>query len=381
MSISMMLLQASVRWLEFVGLTTLIGGLAFRCVILRSSLLSRDEFASFERLRRGVEASAIVLLALTSIADLLLRTTVMAGGPASLVHAVPLVLRRTHYGTVWVGRMGLVGLLGAAWLAAWRRIPRFPWLALMSLAAATLVALTTTLSGHAADWGDVTVPVLNDWLHLLAISLWIGGLFTLGFVLRASFSSPSEKDRTESLAVIAGRFSRLAVSCAAVFLVTGSYNAWVQVASLSPLITTFYGRTVVAKLSLLLVVLMMAALNRYYFLPLLGHSSGTREQANLRTLDRLAGLLRMRNGPRDGKGISRQFVRSVRLEWLVAVGMLACTALLTQVPPARHIRRHEHREPHAVQRSTGGTERTDTHTPAKHELHHPSAEASKERPG
>jgi putative copper resistance protein D len=359
MSVRMMLLQVFVRWLEFLSLTTLLGGLAFRCVILRSSLLSRDEFASFERLRRRVEASAIVLLALTSIADLLLRTTVMAGGPASLVHAVPLVLRRTHYGTVWVGRMGLVGLLGAAWLAAWRRILRFPWLALVSLAAATLVALTTTLSGHAADWGDVTVPVLNDWLHLLAISIWIGGLFTLGFVLRASLSSPSEKDRTESLAVIAGRFSRLAVSCAAVFLVTGSYNAWVQVASLSPLVTTFYGRTVVAKLSLLLVALMMAALNRYYFLPLLGHSSGTREQANLRTLDRLAGLLRMRNGPRGGKGISRQFVRSVRLEWLVAVGMLACTALLTQVPPARHIRRHEHREPHALHQPEYGE------TPAK----------------
>jgi hypothetical protein len=51
---------------------------------------------------------------------------------------------------------------------------------------------------------------------------------------------------------------------------------------------------------------------------------------------------------RDEQKIRRQFFRFVRLEWMIVVAALACTALLTQLPPARHIRRHEHREQHAL---------------------------------
>ncbi len=346
----MILLHAFVRWSEFLGLTTLLGGLAFRCVILRPSLLARDEFASFERFRLRVEASVIVLLALTSIAELLFRTTVMAGGRANLSLAVPLVLRRTHYGGVWLARMGLVGLLGAIWLVGWRRPQRSHWFALLSVAAAALVALTTTLSGHAADWGDITLPVLSDWLHLLAISTWIGGLFTLGFVLKPSLSRLLKGEALPRLGSIARRFSRMAACCATAFLATGLYNSWVQVASLSPLVTTAYGWTLLAKLAFVGVALLTAGANRYYFVPLLAYRSAGQGQPPLTWVGRVAGTLLRRKGGLDREGIPRQFIRFIRFEWLAAVGVLACTALLTQLPPARHIRRHEHREPHAIHR-------------------------------
>ena len=361
MSVSMMLLQASVRWLEFLGLTTLLGGLAFRCVILRPSLLSRDEFASFKRFRRRVEASAIVLVALTSVGDLLLRTMVMAGGSlATLGLALPVVFRRTHYGTVWLARMGLVGLLGAAWLAGWGRKPRGSWSAWLALFGATLVALTTTLSGHAADWGDVTVSVFIDWLHVLATGTWIGGLFAFGFVL-----SPARQGGPgPSVAAMAPRFSRVAAGGASIFLLTGLYNAWVQVASFSPLVTTKYGWTLLVKLFLVGLALLTAAANRYYFVPLLANRSAGPGQPPLPWLGRWVGTLLRRKGGVDREGIPRQFVRSVRFEWLAAVGVLACTALLTQLPPARHIRRHEHLEQHAVHRTEQGFA-TATHSPGR----------------
>ncbi len=381
MSVSTMLLQASVRWFEFLGLTTLLGSLAFRCIILRPSLLSRDESASFERFRLKVEASAIVLLALTSVAELIFRTTVMAGGRTNLSLAVPLVLRGTHYGTVWLARMGLVGMLGAIWLVGWRRAPRSQWFALLSLVVATLVTLTTTLSGHAADWGDITLPVLSDWLHLVAISTWIGGLFTLGFVLQPSLSHLGKGETLPRLGSIARRFSRMAACCATVFLATGFYNSWVQVASLSPLVSTAYGWTLLAKLALVAAALMLAGLNRYYFLPVLPLGSGTQGHAAVKGLGRVAGTLLRRRAGANGEQVTQEFGRSVRFEWLIAAGVLACSALLTQFPPARHIRSHQHRQPHAVHQSTAGTSRADTQTPADHGLHHPSAEASGERPG
>ncbi|MGH7410244.1 MAG: CopD family protein, partial [Candidatus Methylomirabilis sp.] len=116
-----------------------------------------------------------------------------------------------------------------------------------------------------------------------------------------------------------------------------------------------YGWTLLAKLSLVGLVLMIAAVNRYYFLPLLGHPSGTYDRLLFRTIDRIASTLREGKGRGDDEKIRNQFFRFVRLEWIMVVVALACSALLTQLPPARHIRRHEHREQHAVHRTGPGT--------------------------
>jgi putative copper export protein len=354
MSSPLTFLHASVRWLDFVGLTTLLGGLAFRLLVVRPTLLSCEEFDSFERRSRMVEAVSIVLLVLTTIGDLILRTLTMSGPAAGLGGALPLVLRKTHYGSVWISRMVLVVFLATAWLLRRPGPSRSAWSTWGSLLGAALIALTTTLSGHAADWGDVTLPVLMDWLHLLAISNWTGGLFSLGFVLHHSLLPPVKEEMQHRLASIVMRFSRMAAYCAAGFFATGFYNAWIQVTSLSPLFTTPYGWTLLAKLSLVLLIVTMAALNRYYFLSLLGGRSGAPDRLIVRVIGRFTGTLLAEKVGKDGEKIRQQFFLSVRLEWLVAVGALACTALLTQLPPARHIRSHQHREEHALHQPTQG---------------------------
>jgi putative copper export protein len=348
-SLPLTVLQGFVRWLDFMALTTLVGALAFRCLIVRPPLLSRQEFDSFDRSCWSVVAGSIVLVAVTSVGDLVLRTVMMSGKALGDVGpALPVVLRQTHYGAVWTARISLIGLLTMAWLLTRPGVPARSWFPAASFVGAILIALTTSLSGHAADWGDVTLPVLIDWLHLLAVSTWFGGLFTLGFVLHHSFSPSGEETQTPGVAAIVARSSRMAACCVAVFLPAGLYNAWLQVTSLSPLVSTSYGWTLLAKLSLVGVVLLMGGVNRYYFVPLLGSPTGTHDRLIFRTIARFAGgpPLEIKRG--DNQEIRRQFFRFVRLEWIIVVAALACTALLTQLPPARHIRRHEHRERHAV---------------------------------
>src|SRR5574337_285632 len=154
-------LHTFIRWLEFMGLMTLVGGLAFQSLILPPSLLSRQDYQIIEGHLRRVELVSLGLVALTSLADLILRTLMMSGGGlATLGFALPLVLRKTHYGTIWTARIGLLGLLGMSWWLRLRWGTASPWFIRASFLAAFLVALTTTLSGHAADWGDVTVPAL-----------------------------------------------------------------------------------------------------------------------------------------------------------------------------------------------------------------------------
>lgn len=317
-------LSVIVLWLDFAGLTTLIGTLAFQCLIIRPVSLSPRGFEPFEGLLRRVEAGALMLVALASVLELLLRALVMGGGILSNVAgALPSMLLDTRYGTIWVARIALVGILGLGWLFG----PQRTWSAGGRFLAAAAIALTRSLAGHAADWGDVILPVLIDWLHLLAVSIWIGGLFVIGFVLRAALTPTSNEDAAPGFALIARRFSVLATVCVIGLLATGLFHPRLRLMSFSTLFWIPYGWTLLVKLSLVLLMLMLAALNRSYLLPRLGRGS-------------------------DGR--ARLLVTTVgRLEWLLAVLVLVSSAWLTQLTPARHIPRYEYREPHAVHRQAG----------------------------
>ena len=347
------LLPIFVRWLGFVGLTTLVGGFAFVCLILPPDLLSRQTYQILDRRLRHVQAGSILLVAFASVADLILRTLAMSGGGlATLALTLPMVLRHTHFGTVWIARSFLLGLLGVIW---WLRLlgPASPQFAWVSFCSACLVALTTTLSGHAADWGDVAVLALVDWFHLLAVSIWIGGLFTFGFVLHRSLSPASMEEMMHALSSIARRFSRIAAGCVTVFLATGLYNTWLQVGSLPLLLVSPYGWTIMVKLLLVALVLIIGAVNRYHFLPLLAPRSSRHNQPVFRAIRRFTSTPRVENETGGDQRIRYQFARCVRLEWIIVVVVLACSALLTQLVPARHVHHlellklHQHNGGHA----------------------------------
>ncbi len=370
------LLPIIIRYLGFVSLTMLVGGFGFVCLILPLRLLSRESYQILDRHLSRVQAVSILIVTLTSVADLILRTLAMSGGSgATLGLVLPMVLQHTHFGTVWIIRTFLLGLLGTAW---WLRLQgaaapsRFAWIAAIprvglsgmtwwlrllgttaspqfawaSFFGACFVALTTTLSGHAADWGDLAAPVLVDWIHLIAISIWIGGLFTFGFVLKQSLAAPGTEEMVRALSSIARLFSRIAAACVAVFLLTGLYSTWLQVGALSPLVTSPYGWTLLVKLTVVVLILAIAAVNRLYFLTQLGPSATAHGRLAFRTIRRVGGNPRTANETGDDRRIRYRFSRFVRLEWIMVMITLACSALLTQLMPARHVRHLEHLKLH-----------------------------------
>jgi putative copper export protein len=106
--------------------------------------------------------------------------------------------------------------------------------------------------------------------------------------------------------------------------------------SFSTLFRIPYGWTLLAKLSLVLLMLLLAALNRSYLLPRLSRGSDGRARLLVTTIG--------------------------RLEWLLAVFVLVSSAWLTQLTPTRYIHGHEHREPHAVHRQVGSVAPTPSPT-------------------
>jgi putative copper resistance protein D len=122
----------------------------------------------------------LALLIVCAFAGLITRSMEMSGKPISgILPVLPLVLFKTHYGTVWLVRIGVLILLAVAKTVVRYRDSR-PFLVTM-LILTLAVSMTSSASGHGADAGDFSLREIADWLHLVAACLWGGGLMVLTF--------------------------------------------------------------------------------------------------------------------------------------------------------------------------------------------------------
>src|SRR5262249_21696936 len=245
------LVATAIRWIGFAALATLVGSEVVQTLVLPPAGASVDETG--RKLRRLALWSALLLIG-TTAGELVTRAEAMAGGSlGAAVSAIPAVLARTHFGTLWIARF-VVLALALAMVTSGARAARA-----VSLVLALAVAATTSLTGHAGDWGDLTFTAGVDWLHVVSMSAWTGGLIAILVGL------PRDPQRWPPplYAACVRRFSRLAGLCVVVVLLSGIYNAWVQLPGPSALWTTTYGRALALKLLLVIALIWWGAVNRY----------------------------------------------------------------------------------------------------------------------
>jgi putative copper export protein/mono/diheme cytochrome c family protein len=313
-------LTTLIRWAGLTALATALGGLVMDLLVLPRGAAGLDPARA--RLRRAVWLALAALL-VTTAAELVVRSGTMAGGDlGAALAAVPAVLGRTHFGRIWLVRAVAVALALAA--AASRARPA-RGVALLLVAA---VGATTTLTGHAADRGDLSPSAAADWLHVLASGAWAGGLVGLAL---AVLSGAERWDGTH--VAVARRFSRLAGWCAPAAVLTGLGNAWVQLPGPAALVTTAYGRALAVKLLGVLALLGWGAVNRFAVLPRLG---GARAPGRVERVFRRARLLLLGAARVPRAQAPARLVRYVRREAVLALLVLGCTAVLVDSTPPRH---------------------------------------------
>ena len=316
------LVATLVRWLGLLALATLVGSGTLDAVVFPRE---RSELAAARRRLRRAEAIAVLVLLVATAGELLLRSRAMSGGDfARTLAAVPLVLERTHFGTIWVVRSAaLLLLLALAPVRVWAG-------RLLALLLAVGVALTTSLTGHAGDWGDLSATVFVDASHVVAAAAWTGGLLVLALgVLGERHAWPPLL-----LGEITRRFSTLAGWCLLVVVVSGLYNSWVQVPTLSALWTTTYGRTLALKVVLVGVVAWLGAACRYGALPHL--VPGRRRPGLAERLFRLVRLA-LRGAPRAPRpAAAARLVALVGREAVLVTVIFGLTAVLGESTPKRH---------------------------------------------
>ncbi len=329
-------------WAELFSLAFCIGALVCRAWVLSPSLLlAIPDHAKLLRRIWSLFGIAVVVVLAGSAADLVSRASEMSGKPfAALSPLIPVIILKTHFGLLWIIRITALFMTVLLTVVSGRYRDSSALLYVL-LGLTLLISWTESATGHASDKGDFTVPEFVDWLHLLGAIVWGGGLFVLSLIVLPHLKNFG----TEGLTAITGvgsHFSRIASLAVGIIALTSLYQSWVYIGGLEALEETPYGKLVIAKIVLFLLLVIFAAFNRYLILPF---------------LKALAGL------PFHGKGISirfftldmsppaRQrkgrmallwFLRSMRIEGVLMLTVLFCVALLRHEIPASHFLHHDH---------------------------------------
>jgi copper resistance protein D len=248
-----------------IGASILLAGIfTFAVVILApAGRLGNADFQEIERCLFRLAIWSLVAAFFSGLVWFWLEVASMSGLPATRAFSTTAwqtVLFETRFGRVWQVRLGLIAVTSAlvALGLAQGEVRRTLILILWLLSAVFLVSLA--LVSHAAAAGVQPLGLLGDMLHLCTVGAWIGGLIPLLIFLartRAPFSLG------EIAAPVLQRFSTFSLCCVGVLVVSGISNSWLLVGSIHALFTTPYGRFLLFKLTLFVILVAFGARNRF----------------------------------------------------------------------------------------------------------------------
>ena len=191
-------------------------------------------------------------LAMASGVVWLLQVTISMSGEALNAGDLELVWSQTRFGSVWQVRLYIwIALLVAIlWALAPKKTRRLPaWLALVLSA-----ALTGSLawSGHGQYGRPVAVHLVSDAVHLIVAGCWPAGLAPLVLLLFLSERTP---------VLVIRRFSAMSLASVGLLALTGTINSWYMLGSIHGLFSTTYGRVLMVKVAVFLVMVGFGAVN------------------------------------------------------------------------------------------------------------------------
>jgi copper transport protein len=350
----------TLRWLNYLAGTLLLGALLYALLVWRVSIrLVRNGGRMGPQLPDANAAGLLIIRRIVwiGLAGLLIgwigwflyQTATFSGQSLFQVLGIGTTagqpgttaltdfLFASRYGAIWLVRLGILLIALFYWLIFLRLSSKeggsakaliedkpLPWWVMAGLSAGIL--LTASLNSHSAGVSSLSlVSILADWLHLLSIAAWGGGLVAIVCSLAGAIPRllPATGDRTRLLAAIIPFFSQLALFSVTVLVFTGFLNAIFQLNEPSELFTTPYGLSLTAKLALLIPLLILGAYNLLVVKP------------------RMKALARSKKaGPKEGAGsleagkLGQNFRRVIFVEvGLVIMALLAASLLTSSTPP------------------------------------------------
>jgi copper transport protein len=138
----------------------------------------------------------------------------------------------------------------------------------VALVGAVLAPLGHAATGHTRTMSPAVVGSLADAAHAFAGAVWFGGLLVVIGVVRTRRADGDDVGAADAVR----KFSGLALWSVAVVSVAGGIMAWIEIGgSVHALTSTTYGRLLMVKVGLVVVVVCLAAWNRQRLVPALPH--------------------------------------------------------------------------------------------------------------
>ncbi len=268
-----------VRALDYLSIALLLGSLAFLLVAWWPGFADvageepewQEASRMFSRRMRRLLIAAVVIGVAASVLGILLQGASAAGVSlwASLKSTVINSTLESRFGEVWGARAIDWLALGALLAATTTLTARPRWLLALIAIGAAYLAITPALSGHASTQSPTAVFFPSDVLHVLAASVWVGGIACLLLALPAATHQLRPDQRSRLLYAALTRFSPLALASVIVIALTGVIQAYIDVRSLYSLFHSTYGALIIAKTVLLLLLIGLGYTNRERVIPAL----------------------------------------------------------------------------------------------------------------
>ena len=224
------------RFLSYAGVGLLVGGLVLAVALTPSVIGSR---------RVGILLVAAAELAFVGTLWMIAAQANIIGGSFLAWGDVA----NTQSGQWWIARLVVIALFSV--LIALRSRLTVRGGAAVSAMLGLGVLGVVAAGGHGITGDDVVLGFVSTLVHLAAMSVWFGGLAVVLLV--------APRDRFWATVT---RFSPWALGSVVALAVTGAANAWRQLGSLSGVTDSSYGRWLVIKLVLVVLVVGVAAFSR-----------------------------------------------------------------------------------------------------------------------
>lgn len=302
-------------WMFLSGVVFVTGAFASRAYVTGPSGVDVCMPAGSGRCY-GESASRVILTVslvtlFVNVIHFILHCSVMTETPLQEVFSIlPAFITKTKYGRFTILRTLFLGVVIILSLILVKR--QSGWATGAGIIASCGLLLMIAMSGHQGARGYLNVPFYLDVIHLIAVSLWIGGLF----YIRSGFSSFMKKDIPDFLEIFRSfinRFSQLATYSVAVAGITGVVLLFVNVEKVSIIVDTLYGRVLMVKVLTVGILFILGGINKFYFIP------------HLNSLDISAAPEMMRQ--------KRMIFRTVTAEVCIGLAVLLLTSLLTHLSP------------------------------------------------
>ncbi|EUJ36227.1 copper resistance protein [Listeria weihenstephanensis FSL R9-0317] len=238
-----------VKVILYIGFSVVAGVLLFYIALYRGKV--------DEKLRRRTVQALTVGIGLLLIGFLLflpVQVQIYTGGNGLDFDAMKQLIQTSTIGHLWLIQLGSLLLLIVSFVVIIRKqwMERV-WIWLVSLCFFLVILFAKAMQGHAAGSPDKTIAIPMDFLHLLSASAWVGGILVLFFLLA------KQKLAKETW----NRFSPYAAGFVAVIIVSGLLMSVMNIGSMTKLFTTEYGKVILLKVALFLV---MGALGLVHYL-------------------------------------------------------------------------------------------------------------------